>query len=185
MNAEVKVSLWTQFPRSNVIGISVLELLQYVALYHGGEVCFFFQCPFFLLVLELLQFVALYHGGLYIYFFSKNKIRLKAMWPLPRASAKPFLRLPRRCTGNFLFCSSSILTFFLGSFFYFLKQSWDVFRKTNTSLARDSAWDVIKNYVDVFCLFLCSFSLLFFLGRHAAIYVTCTERRSRGKACGT
>ena len=117
--------------------------------------------------------------------FQQKKIRLKVMWPLPRASAKPFLRLPRRCTGNFLFCSSSILTFFLGSFFYFLKQSWDVFRKTNTSLARDSAWDVIKNYVDVFCLFLCSFSLLFFLGRHAAIYVTCTERRSRGKACGT
>ena len=133
----------------------------------------------------VLQFVALYHAGLYIYYFSTKKIRLKVMWPLPRASAKPFLRLPRRCTGNFLFCSSSILTFFLGSFFYFLKQSWDVFRKTNTSLARDSAWDVIKNYVDVFCLFLCSFSLLFFLGRHAAIYVTCTERRSRGKACGT
>ena len=34
---EVKVSIWTEFPRSCVIGVPVLELAQYLALYHGAE----------------------------------------------------------------------------------------------------------------------------------------------------
>ena len=55
--------------------------------------------------------------------FQQKKIRLKVMWPPPRASAKAFLRLPRRCTGKSLFCRSSVLTFcfLFGSFFLLLK----------------------------------------------------------------
>ena len=34
---EVKVSIWTEFPRSCVIGVPVLALAQYLALYHGAE----------------------------------------------------------------------------------------------------------------------------------------------------
>ena len=34
---EVKVSIWSEFPRSCIIGVPVLELAQYLALYHGAE----------------------------------------------------------------------------------------------------------------------------------------------------
>jgi len=37
ISAEVKTSIWQKFPRTCVIGVPVLELLQYLALYHGAE----------------------------------------------------------------------------------------------------------------------------------------------------